>query len=45
MFANGDEAIKVPSEVQKFADELGVDITGKSSAEIERALETKLNEK
>ena len=44
MFVNGDEAIKVPSEVQKFADELGVDITGKSSAEIERALETKLNE-
>ena len=44
MFANGDEVFKIPQEVQKFADELGVDITGKSSAEIERALETKLNE-
>jgi hypothetical protein len=44
MFANGDQVFKVPSEVQEFADELGVDITGKSSAEIERALETKLNE-
>ena len=44
MFQNGDEAIKVPQEVLDYADEIGIDITGKSPDEISRAITTKLNE-